>query len=46
MAVQEPKGSQSLLSQALKEYRKEHNLTQEQLAFDLHVEPRTLRSWE
>lgn len=46
MAVQEPKGSQSLLSQALKEYRKEHNITQEQLANDLHVEPRTLRAWE
>lgn len=46
MAVQEPRGSQSLLSQVLKEYRKEHGLTQEQLAYDLHVEPRTLRAWE
>lgn len=45
MAVPHP-GGQSLLSQALKEYRKEHSLTQEQLAFDLHVEPRTLRAWE
>ena len=46
MAVREPKGSQSLLSRVLKEYRKEHKLTQEQLAYDLYVEPRTLRGWE
>jgi transcriptional regulator with XRE-family HTH domain len=46
MAVQGPRGHQSLLSQVLKEYRKEHGLTQEQLAADLHVEPRTLRAWE
>jgi transcriptional regulator with XRE-family HTH domain len=46
MSTQEPKGNQSLLGQVLKEYRKQHNLTQEQLAYDLHVEPRTLRAWE
>jgi transcriptional regulator with XRE-family HTH domain len=42
----EPKTSPSLLGQVLKNYRKEHDLTQEQLAFDLEVEPRTLRTWE
>jgi len=31
----EPKTSPSLLSQVLKDYRKEHGLTQEQLAYDL-----------
>lgn len=46
MATQQPKENQSLLSQALKEYRKKHKLTQEQLTTDLNVEPRTLRSWE
>src|SRR5690349_7225567 len=46
MAVQPPGGSLSLLGQVLKEYRKEHHLTQEELAYDLNVEPRTLRSWE
>src|SRR6266700_604428 len=42
----EPKTAPSLLSQVLKNYRKEHGLTQEQLAYDLEVEPRTLRTWE
>jgi transcriptional regulator with XRE-family HTH domain len=46
MAVQESKESRSLLSLVLKEYRKNHKLTQEQLAHDLNVEPRTLRAWE
>src|SRR5947209_17935444 len=46
MAVQQPRGSQSLLGQVLKKYRKEHHLTQEELAYDLYVEPRTLRAWE
>lgn len=46
MAVQPPRGSQSLLGQVLKDYRKEHHLTQEELAYDLTVEPRTLRAWE
>ncbi len=45
-AMAEPKNSRSLLSQVLKDYRKEHGLTQEQLAYDLEVEPRTLRTWE
>lgn len=46
MAAQEPKGSRSLLGQVLKEYRREHHLTQEELAYDLNIEPRTLRAWE
>lgn len=46
MASLESKGNQSLLGQVLKEYRKLHNITQEQLAYDLKVEPRTLRAWE
>lgn len=35
-----------LVGQALKEYRKSHGRTQEQLAEDLGIDPRTLRSWE
>ncbi len=46
MAMQESNNRLSLLSQVLKEYRKSHGLTQEQLAKELRVEPRTLRSWE
>lgn len=46
MAARKAKESPSLLSHVLKEYRKEHHLTQEELAYDLHVEPRTLRAWE
>lgn len=46
MAVQEPKGNQSLLGQVLKEYRKEHKLTQEELAEELDIEVRRLRAWE
>src|SRR5438309_11938996 len=42
----EPKTTPSLLSQVLKDDRKEHGLTQEQLAYDLEIEPRTLRIWE
>ncbi len=34
-AMPEPKTSPPLLSQVLKDYRKEHGLTQEQLAYDL-----------
>src|SRR2546430_11634498 len=45
-AMPEPKTTPSLLSQVLKDYRKEHGLTQEQLAYDLEVERRTLRTWE
>lgn len=36
----------SLAGQFLKTYRERHNLTQEQLAEDLKVEPRSLRAWE
>lgn len=46
MAMQESNSRLSLLSQVLKEYRKLHSLTQEQLAEKLRIEPRTLRSWE
>lgn len=46
MATRDLNPGPSLLSQALKEYRKTHNITQEQLAYKLNVEPRTLRSWE
>lgn len=46
MASLESKGNRSLLGQVLKEYRKLHNVTQEQLAYNLKVEPRTLRAWE
>ena len=46
MAMQESNTRLSLLGQVLKEYRKLHGLTQEQLAEELKVEPRTLRSWE
>jgi transcriptional regulator with XRE-family HTH domain len=40
------KKSPSLAGQFLKNYRKKNRLTQEQLAEDLKVEPRTLRAWE
>ncbi len=40
------KSTLMLASQVLKDYRKSHNLTQEQLAFDLHLEPRTYRAYE
>lgn len=46
MAVQEPKRTPSLLGQVLKEYRKEHKLTQEELAEELGIETRRLRAWE
>ena len=36
----------SLVSLILKEYRKSHKLTQEQLAYDLRLEPRTYRAYE
>jgi transcriptional regulator with XRE-family HTH domain len=32
--------------QFLKDYREKHNLTQEQLAYDIDMEPRTLRAYE
>lgn len=46
MAKQRAKNSPSLAGQVLKDYRKSHNLTQEQLAYDLHLEPRTYRAYE
>lgn len=46
MAMQKSQKGQSLLGQALKEYRKEHKLTQEELAAELGIEPRRLRAWE
>ncbi len=45
MALQN-KGAPSLAGQFLKSYREKKHLTQEQLAEDLQVEPRTLRAWE
>ncbi|SRR5579883_409139 len=46
MAKQKSKGTPSLAGQVLKEYRKAHNLTQEQIAYDLQIEPRTYRAYE
>src|SRR5579863_1682791 len=46
MAMHQSKPLPSQFGQVLKDYRKAHNLTQEQLASDLCVEPRTLRLWE
>ncbi len=36
----------SLARQFLKNYREKHGMTQEQLAYDLNIEPRTLRAYE
>src|SRR5947209_16780659 len=46
VAVQQPKPIPSFAGQFLKDYRKAHNLSQEQLAYDLCMEPRTLRAYE
>lgn len=46
MAMEESNNRLSPLSHVLKEYRKLHGLTQEQLAKELKIEPRTLRLWE
>jgi transcriptional regulator with XRE-family HTH domain len=46
MAQQQSPPPLSLVSQALREYRKTHGRTQEQLAEDLGIDPRTLRLWE
>ena len=46
MPVQKPNPHTSLASQALKDYRKAHGITQEQLAEELKIDPRTLRLWE
>lgn len=45
MAMQR-RNSPSLAGQFLKNYREKYNLTQEQLAEDIKIEPRTLRSYE
>ncbi len=44
--MQQPKATPSLAGQFLKDYRKSRNLSQEQLADDLNIEPRTLRAYE
>ena len=44
--MQQSKGNPSFAGQFLKDYRKSNNLSQEQLAFDLSMEPRTLRAYE
>jgi transcriptional regulator with XRE-family HTH domain len=44
--MQQPKPTPSMAGQFLKNYRMEHKLTQEQLAFDLNMEARTLRAYE
>src|SRR2546421_12050514 len=44
--MQQPKSTPSFAGQFLKDYRKSKNLSQEQLAFDLNIEPRTLRAYE
>ncbi len=46
MAKLNGKPPPSLVSLVLKEYRKSHKLTQEQLAYDLRLEPRTYRAYE
>jgi len=40
------KPTPSFAGQFLKNYRNAHRLTQEQLAYDLNIEPRTLRAYE
>jgi transcriptional regulator with XRE-family HTH domain len=44
--VAQQRKSTSLAAQFLKSYREKHGLTQEQLAYDLNMEPRTLRAYE
>lgn len=46
MAGKKTKATPSLASQVLKDYRKSHTLTQEQIAFKLQIEPRTYRAYE
>ncbi len=46
MATQQQKHTPSFAGQFLKNYRNAHKLTQEQLAFNLNIEPRTLRAYE
>jgi transcriptional regulator with XRE-family HTH domain len=44
--MQQPKPTPSFAGQFLKNYRKSRNLSQEQFAYDLCIEPRTLRAYE
>ena len=44
--MQKPESHILLVGQALKDYRKSQGITQEQLAEDLGIDPRTLRLWE
>ncbi len=44
--MQQPKPTPSLAGQFLKNYRKSRNLSQEQFAYDLSIEPRALRAYE
>jgi transcriptional regulator with XRE-family HTH domain len=44
--MQQPKTTPSFAGQFLKSYRKSRNLSQEQFACDLNIEPRALRSYE
>ncbi len=44
--MQQPKRTPSFAGQFLKDYRINNKLTQEQLAYELNIEPRTLRAYE
>jgi len=44
--MQQPKTTPSFAGQFLKHYRKSRNLSQEQFAYDLGIEPRALRAYE
>ncbi len=44
--MQQPKTTPSFAGQFLKHYRKSRNLSQEQFAYDLSIEPRALRAYE
>ncbi|HYU76157.1 MAG TPA: helix-turn-helix domain-containing protein [Ktedonobacteraceae bacterium] len=44
--MQEPLRGLPMVGQVLKEYRKAHSISQEQLAADLNMEPRKLRAYE
>ena len=46
MATKQPKTTPSFAGQFLKNYRNAHKLTQEQLAYNLTIEPRSLRAYE
>ena len=44
--MQQTKSTPSFAGQFLKSYRASHQLTQEQLAYEIAIEPRTLRAYE